>query len=1309
MGTHAAHRRAALAALILACSGAQAAPGGVAPTPFPGNDSSFSPSVSSDGRHLAFVSLASNLVPGDTNGVLDVFVLDRQTDALVRVSTNAFGGQADGQSWSPAISPDGRYVAFASNATNLVEGDTNGAGDVFRKDLVSGEVVRASVSDDEAEATPFGASSPRDDANVVSITAGGRFVAFQSCLSGLDGAGCGAILRDLVDGTTRRFSTESFARPAVGARDVAGGIEVSIAFTTPAALVAGDTGVCTPGQNTCQDVYLARTLVAASGAPGAFAYRLVSATAGGNGGNDASGTDNIGRGLAISADGTRIAFVTEASDLSAGDVNGELDAYYYVAGDTPATSTLTRETDGIAQLAGSLSFPSVAPALSADGTRMLYFDTGTANDGDWIVRVVPGGANTVVGSGAPVPGTRLEEVGHGAVSDAGSVAAWQTATYDLPGSRYDTRSDVFVRDDGTVPAVTSLASRGRLGTDRDGHSRVGAISGDGTVVAFSTLAWDYGVATGDTGANRDVYVRTLADGSIERISSVFVAPIPVEAYWPDLSHDGQRVVFVAEANSATGCPGEFGRAWVATPGDPLTLQCLDGDASGITGLTAEPFPQPVISDDGQFAAFGAFDPSPGVNDRRVFIRELAAGTLERVPADGAVRFEDGTIQLSADGRYLVHSVEGAGRGSVAFYDRVTDVDTVVSRFGGTGAAGEANWGAISADGNFIAFVSPDNLTEETPAPAGDQVFVYERSTQALTRLAGEAVGKSGGTSKARVRLSADGRYVAWIADDLCTFRCVSRLRDVVVHDRATSSQRIVSMTPSWGRPNGPSAPPDDEGGESVPYTLDFSASGDKVVFASSATNLAPSDENSADDVYLVELGSQSVVRVSAGDSVPAGDADRVAPQLSGDGGTLSYAVKDRDGAAASGTTGGAAKRAAGAFDKWSDVAIQSTLLGEVVVSQSPTAQASNGDSGEPSISADGGLVAYQTDATNLTSAGDANGATDVVLFDGDKGANVPVSKAGDGSDANGASFDPSVATIGGKWGVTFTTSATNLGAGGGDTNGVPDVVLAIEGDDGEPPTSVRISVATDGTESNGPSAQSSLAGDGSFATFASLGSNLAPGDTNGTTDVFMRNLATNETALVSAAPGGAPANGPSSAAVGDKFGTAPNSPPIVAFETDASNLVANDLNGSTDVVAWTPASGVIVVSRGLNGVPANGTSTAPQISRGGRFISFVSTADNLVAGDTNGRPDVFVYDTTTDEITRISRGHLGQEPDDVTTAAAVAQRPGGQRVVAWDSAAQNLGGTPDPDAAFDLYLTVDEQAPEPILMEGDLVFRSGYE
>src|SRR5205814_1700648 len=99
---------------------------------------SASPALSADGRYVAFSSSATNLVPGDTNGQSDVFVHDRQTRITERVSVDSAGNQADGESASPALSADGRYVAFSSSATNLVPGDTNGQSDVFVHDRRTG-------------------------------------------------------------------------------------------------------------------------------------------------------------------------------------------------------------------------------------------------------------------------------------------------------------------------------------------------------------------------------------------------------------------------------------------------------------------------------------------------------------------------------------------------------------------------------------------------------------------------------------------------------------------------------------------------------------------------------------------------------------------------------------------------------------------------------------------------------------------------------------------------------------------------------------------------------------------------------------------------------------------------------------------------------------------------------------------------------------------------------------------------------------------------------------------------------------------
>jgi len=139
----------------------------------PGNGSSFNPTISTDGRYVAFQSAATNLVNGDTNNVVDVFVYDSQTVQTTRISVDSNGAQANNASFNPAISADGRIVAFESAATNLVSGDTNILRDIFVHDRQTGQTTRVSVDNLGAQATLGESFNP-------SITADGRFVAFES-------------------------------------------------------------------------------------------------------------------------------------------------------------------------------------------------------------------------------------------------------------------------------------------------------------------------------------------------------------------------------------------------------------------------------------------------------------------------------------------------------------------------------------------------------------------------------------------------------------------------------------------------------------------------------------------------------------------------------------------------------------------------------------------------------------------------------------------------------------------------------------------------------------------------------------------------------------------------------------------------------------------------------------------------------------------------------------------------------------------------------------------------------------------------
>jgi Tol biopolymer transport system component len=157
------------------------------------NEHSYDPAISSDGRYVAFYSTATNLVPGDNNGNTDIFLRDTVNEITSLVSVSTAGTQTNERSYDPAISSDGRYVVFYSDATNLVPDDTNNTRDVFVRDMDLGITSRASVSTSGAEVTR--------DCEYPSISPDGRYVAFKSSAV------------DLIDGETLSGIAHLFRAP----------------------------------------------------------------------------------------------------------------------------------------------------------------------------------------------------------------------------------------------------------------------------------------------------------------------------------------------------------------------------------------------------------------------------------------------------------------------------------------------------------------------------------------------------------------------------------------------------------------------------------------------------------------------------------------------------------------------------------------------------------------------------------------------------------------------------------------------------------------------------------------------------------------------------------------------------------------------------------------------------------------------------------------------------------------------------------------------------------------------------------------
>jgi Tol biopolymer transport system component len=163
---------------------------------------SMGPVISADGRYVAFVSWATNLLASDTNNYGDIFIKDRQTGSMVRGSVSSSGAEANGENYAPAISGAGRYVAFVSEASNLVPGDTNELPDIFVRDMVLGTTTRVSVAGDGTQANAEN-SNP-------AISSDGRVVAFESGASNPDSTdtkGSNDIfVRDLVSSTIERVA-----------------------------------------------------------------------------------------------------------------------------------------------------------------------------------------------------------------------------------------------------------------------------------------------------------------------------------------------------------------------------------------------------------------------------------------------------------------------------------------------------------------------------------------------------------------------------------------------------------------------------------------------------------------------------------------------------------------------------------------------------------------------------------------------------------------------------------------------------------------------------------------------------------------------------------------------------------------------------------------------------------------------------------------------------------------------------------------------------------------------------------------------
>ena len=417
---------------------------------------SANPSISADGRFVAFDSEASTLVPGDTNARGDVFVHDRLTGQTTRVSVASDGTQANEGSGLPAISADGRFVAFVSGASNLVPGDTNALVDVFLHDRLTGQTTRVSVA---SEGTQAGGVSAAVGGTDPSISADGRFVAFHSDASNL---------------------------------------------------VPGDTNTCAslpnvpPGE--CPDVFVHDRLTGQT--------TRVSVASDGTQGDDQSFR------AAISADGRFVAFVSLASNFVPGDTNALVDVFVHdrQTGQTSRVSVASDGTQATgASFEPSISADGRSVAFSSEASNLVPHDTnGRSSPGlgqDVFVHDRLTGQTTRA-SVASSPGLHQANgpsLTPSISADGRFVAFSSDATNLVP---HDTNriEDIFAHNRQTGTTVrASVASDGTQATGIAGlfdFSTDPSINADGRFVAFTSSATN--LVPEDANGNTDVFLRQLA-------------------------------------------------------------------------------------------------------------------------------------------------------------------------------------------------------------------------------------------------------------------------------------------------------------------------------------------------------------------------------------------------------------------------------------------------------------------------------------------------------------------------------------------------------------------------------------------------------------------------------------------------------------------------------------------------------------------------------------------------------------------------------------------------------------------------------
>lgn len=772
-----------------------------------GNGDCRSSVMTPDGRFVAFVSAANNLVPDDTNNIPDVFVRDLQTGVTTLVSEGAMARQIiarpSNASELPVITPDGRYVAFYTTATNLVPAATN-ASDIFIRDLVNGSTTWVS------EGARAAAQAAQLGTNVVSyshaISEDGQFVAFAvSPWPPSTTANRGLVLRySQISGLAEVVHTNATVQ--VGVPEDMRSLDMS-ADGRFIAFVANTND--TSGRTTCILVWDAQsgtTTLASGGMDGTVT------------------TNSISQWPMLDATGRFIAFLSSATNLTTDPLNGEYHLYVRDL-QSGTTKLLDEDRNGF----GAGVSPATAPRLNADG-RFVAYECADANlvehdrnrATDIFVRDLETSFSELISARHPDLATTtpnaLSSLSVFSASADGYRIAFSSEADNLVASDTNQFRDVFVRDllAGTNLLV-SVASDGQ--SSGNGLSFDPAISGDGRYVVFVSGASN--LVGNDTNNAQDVFVRDLQTGitMLVSVNASGSGPGNQDSHTPAISTDGRYVHFLSRATNLA--PGTFSN-------ENAFVRDLQ---TGIThALTTSGARVPVMTPDGRFVAYGGQTGSVFVWDSE---------TASRVHTNSATGLS--SLAISPTGKCLVY-ISSSG---LSANDRMANTNWVIA----TGLFGSHPGLRFSSDERFLAYASS---AAKVPADTNStyDIFLYDFQTgnHLLVSHSADGTAALGGASD-WPDISADGRFVSYrsAATNLVPHD-TNGLPDIFLYDRHTGINTLLTQSRSGN-----------SSADARSLAPVFSGNGRILLFQSWASDLAALDFNSTSDVFAFGLLYATIV------------------------------------------------------------------------------------------------------------------------------------------------------------------------------------------------------------------------------------------------------------------------------------------------------------------------------------------------------------------------------------------------------------------------------------------------------------------